>query len=229
MYEELPQMEEEPVSLNRTRRPPSLSDSYILMPQNVERARSFRLQHLPVQPPMDWKTNMGLKFLFHILLIAIFETIFFFHYVSALEDSGSMATFDSLTNTLAQTCSNLTYAERDFVNTYFGPYVNNSIIDQQASVTLLERLATNRTLLIKSWIYVGAFASIFAGWWGFTFVKRNPIMYKTVCLETLGLVTVLGLYEIMFFTTIILPYQPISSQEVLKKIVTNIQTTCRVF
>jgi hypothetical protein len=200
------------------------------MPQNVERARSFRLHHVPLQPnPIDWKTNMCLKFLFHILLIAMFETIFFFHYVSALEDSGSMATFDSLTNTLTQTCTNLTYAERAFINTYVGPYVNSSIIDQQASNTLIKRLAANQTLLIQSWIYVGTFASIFVGWWGLTFFQKNPIMYQTVCLETLGLVTVLGLYEIMFFSTIILPYQPISSQEVLKNIVENIQSTCRVF
>ena len=102
-------------------RPPALSESFAWSAENVQRANASTtsldllvVQSPPIShqaspqttppPPVAKKPvctearafNAILRFLFHITLISIFESIFFFYYVSSLEDNGINNTVEQL-------------------------------------------------------------------------------------------------------------------------------------
>jgi hypothetical protein len=202
--------------------------------ENIERAKSFHQTDFLVPPDPGPPTvvggaNLVLKFLFHIFLIAVFETVFFFRYVSEMEDGGILNSIQYFSSGLVQSCRNLTVGERAYVNTYLGPYVNASQIQVAGSAMFLQRSGTNAALFVRSWIYVSAFGVVCVAWFLFVVWKKQVVNYRAVCLETIGLVTILALYEIMFFTTIIMPYTPISSQEITANTVLALEDQCRLF
>ena len=216
------------------RRPPSLSDSFMFTAENIERAKSFRQTDTdvppnPGPPTMEICMNLVLKFLFHILLIAVFETVFFFHYVSEMEDGGILSSIQYFSCGLVQTCRNMSTMERVFVNAYIAPYVNTTQIQRVGSAMFLQRTAANSALFVRSWIYVSAFGLVCCGWFVCVFWQYRSVRYGSVCLETIGLVAILALYEIMFFTTIIMPYTPISSQEIAANTVLQLEDQCQLF
>ena len=225
--------------IHHLRRPPSLSDSYATSIQNIERASSFRCRELPIiiernepLPVNDYYeivSNLVLRFLFHIFLISIFETVFFFHYVSLLEDNGILGTIDSFTGTIVQSCSNLTVVERSVINKYIAPYVNVSNIKRIGSSVHYDRLAANHALFVKSWLYVGSIGGLFAFVYSLSYIKHTKINLYAVFVENAGFVCMLAFYEFMFFSTVIVPYTPISSQEILMGTLMQLENECGVF
>ena len=223
------------------RRPPSLSDSFILTTHNIERASSFRYREMPRDPKesidetptiaiieYDNVVTYILQFLFHICLISIFETLFFFHYVSALEDNGIVKTIDSFSNGIVESCSNMTTIEKDILNKYLSSYINASTIKRIGSTMYSTRYSKNYALMIHSWIYVLAISCIFIACYTFAYFKKRKINLNAVFLENIGFVTMLSLYELLFFSTIILPYTPISSQEILMNTVIQLEDQCQI-
>ena len=222
--------------IHRLRRPPSLSDSFVLSPSNIERASSFQAI-LPIHATVEatnehvWETQLLiilLRFLFHITLISIFETIFFFHYVSALEDNGIQNTIGNIVTGTIQSCRNLTIAEQVFINTNLGPYFNLSSIFQNGASTYQLRMRHNASLYLQSWMYVLCISGSFFICLLVAHLRKRTIGIRTIVLDNLGFVTMLGLYEIMFFHSIVFAYSPISSQEVAANILASVQSNCHI-
>ena len=222
--------------IHHLRRPPSLSDSFAFTPSNIERASSFQVI-LPIQPIVDepkenvWETDILitiLRFLFHITLISMFETIFFFHYVSALEDNGIQNTIENILSGTIQSCRNLTIAEQVFINTNLGPYFNLSSIFQNGASTYQLRMSHNATLYVQSWMYVLSISGAFFLCLLVSHMRKKNIQIRTIFLDNIGFVTMLGLYEIMFFHSIVFAYSPISSQEVIANILVSVQSHCHI-
>lgn len=225
--------------IHHLRRPPSLSDSFALSIQNVERAQSFKFlepelpliqteQEIPVRR-WDNVFNTILRFLFHICLISIFETLFFFHYVSTLEDNGIINTMGSFSDSLIDSCQNISNENRSFINQYFGPYVNLFNITQNANIMYNIRIINNNKLYVLSWIYVGAISSAFVMFFTISKILKIKIHLLGLVLENVGFVFMLACYEIMFFSKIIMPYSPISSEEILRNTVYSLENKCGLF
>ena len=222
--------------INKLRRPVSLSDSFAFSTQNVERAMSFRSreQIIPLTQEIrnnhwDFYADLFLRFLFHICLISIFETIFFFHYVSTLEDKGIVSTIQTFSNVLIDSCENIPISEQTYINLYIGPYVNSSYIKQEGVEMYNLRLFKNNQLFIRSWLYVGAIGITFIVFYCISILLKLKINIKILVLENIGFVTMLALYELMFFSTIIMPYSPISPQEILQNTIQSLESQCGLF
>jgi hypothetical protein len=100
------------------RRPPSYSDSLLYLPETIS-AEPFIKTDTWVKPPAinesidsplelvvsnrdytpseKWY-NRFMGFGLHLTLISLFETVFFFHFVSQSEDAGLQSTVDSYVN-----------------------------------------------------------------------------------------------------------------------------------
>ena len=227
--------------IHHLRRPPSLSDSFAQTAQNIERAMSFKFreqkqnQELPFirevvqENHLDSYVDLLLRFLFHISLISVFETIFFFRYVSTLEDTGIINTMNSFSTSLIQSCTNISLSERTIINLYIGPFINRTKVLENGIYMFGVRQLKNNQLLIRSWVYVGSMGSIFAIFYILAKAKKMNINMYTLIFENLGFVTMLALYEFMFFSTIIMPYAPISSQEILLNTVLSLESQCGLF
>jgi len=238
----------------RLRRPPSLSESFAWDPENVERAlrnvtsgtsinllvtqESPQSQTTPPQPTLSssstkehsayepFLVNTFLRFLFHITLISIFESVFFFLYVSTLEDNGIKTTISDLTDNFISSCSNYTSLEKNITNDLLLLFVNASQVIQDGNDAFNKRFTTNNLLFVKSWIYVGSVSGLFGALVLYATLRKLKIFWKELVLENIGLVTMLGLYEYMFFSTIIFPYTPVSASEIERNLVLNLQSSC---
>lgn len=229
------------------RRPPSLSDSFTFSKQNIERASSFHtlldiekhsIQETPPLPeqPIEVRTycaesflcNLLLRFLFHIVLISIFETFFFFQYVSKLEDTALTGTIGGFTNTLVNSCSNLTRIQQNYINEYITPYLNISSILQNGQNEYVRRLAHNHILFLYSFLYIGILSSVFLISLCIAYYRHLKIHIRGIFLENAGFILFLGMYEYMFFSNIIVPYSSITSSEIVKNTVLQIESTCRI-
>lgn len=238
----------------RQRRPLSLSESFAHSPVNIERAASTNSLTLLVEerssptqdtspvaavaavPPITAApaicfseaeiVGLVLRFLFHITLISIFETVFFFIYVSTLEDSGILKTIHSLTDGFVQSCTNLTPIETVIADDLLSPFFNVTQIGQDASAVYTTRSRYNASLFRNAWIYVGGLAGLFLLGTAYSRYRKIPVVWRALLLENIGLVTLLAVYEYMFFTTIIFPYSAISAQEIEQQLVLELQSQC---
>lgn len=216
------------------RRPPSLSESCAWNDFNVHRASEFFSEvssESPVEQnlPNDSElfiVNTVLRFLFHITLISIFETIFFFMYISTLEDSGITKTIDYFISSAVSSCTNLTDGERNITNIFLDLFLNTTQIADQAQNSFYQRSMVNHHLFQRAWVYVGIVSGLFVLLTIYSCIRRIRIVWKPLILENIGLVTLLAAYEYMFFSTIIFPFEPLSAQEISENAVLQLQSSC---
>jgi hypothetical protein len=180
--------------------------------------------HTPAEKWFNRIMSLGV----HITLISLFETIFFFQFVSVSEDTGLKSTIDSYVNNILTTCHNWTSEQHIIINDILSVLVNVTQVDENGSRSASNRHAFNSSLQLQSWMYfVGLMSSILIG--GFLGSHASlRIAYKRILVENIIMVTLLGLYEWTFFETIIYNYQNISPPEIDQFVVGQLQTTCNL-
>ncbi len=214
-------------------RPPSYSDSFLVLAQPLQQPsqKPIEVPISAIKPQFDfvWWYEKLVSLCIHISLIALFETIFFFQFISKSEDSGLLKTIDKYVYGLADSCynwsPNVTIPVNDILLLFIDPR-NVSLIATDAANS---RTAYNTNLQIQAWIYfivltafTGVLSSI-AVW------KRLKFHWKRVFIENIAMVALLGIYEFAFFRTIIYNYVSLSVPEIDEHIVTILHTMCRFF
>lgn len=252
---ELKTVESMPGSINalvstnkRLRRPPSLSESFAWTPENIERANlvplipsSEKLSVLPeeVPPPTSPEptkhfkyekqiVEVVIKLLLHITLIGIFETLFYFLYVSSLENNGIEKTVNTFINNAATSCTNLSYLEIQVIDTILNPFINASQVIMKGNSEEIERMEYNGEISKRAWAYVGGLMGLFVLVTGYIIKRKIPVNWRYIILENVGMVVLLALYELMFFNTIIYPYEPISTDEIARNAIQKLQISCGI-
>ena len=237
---------------HRLRRPPSLSESFAWTPENVERAVQSRNssstqlnmmvveaspqvspQPSPTTPPQEspWSVKLVhgvLRLTFHLTLISVFETLFFFFYVSTMEDSGIQRTVGGFVNGAVTACVNFTEPEKVIVNDLLSALINATSVIQTGEQTYTTRMAYNRNLLNQAWIYVGGLSGFFMMLVGLAQCQKIRIKWRSVIFENMLMITLLALYEYVFFITIITPYQPVTANEIAMNAVQSLQSQCGI-
>jgi hypothetical protein len=230
-------------SAHKMRRPPSLSESFAWTPANLTRAAASgtslnllvmpqqsppQQPHQPPQAPPLWHKAVivSLKFTFHITLISIFESIFFFLYVSTLEDNGINLTIDYFTNNVVAVCANFTPIERNITNDFLNVFINSANIIANGNAEQIVRSTANSKLFNRAWYYVGALSFLFIIVTAFAVYQKIKIRWYKLLLENFGLVLMLAAYEYMFFSTIIFMYAPLSGAEIGRNVVYMLRRQC---
>jgi hypothetical protein len=167
-----------------------------------------------------------LRFLLHISLIAFFETIFFFKFVSVDEDKGITQITDFYTNKVINSCNNLSTDEISFLNSILEKIVNVTTINSAGLNSAKERYNENQELYKKSWTYFAAITGCFILLSLFSSLRKYKIRWPYMFIENLIFVTMLGVYEFIFFLNIIKQYGALTPQEITMGFVDGLQTTC---
>jgi hypothetical protein len=220
----------------RSKRPYAFSDTILIAPHIAQTVTQPSNTQLDVRfslfkPRFDtaWWVDKCISLTAHICLISLFETIFFFQYVSKSEDSGLLSAIDSYVGSIAQDCStlplNVTYDMRALV-TALVPLMNMSAA---AAFATQERAAYNYALQAQSWGYFGGLLGVFGGLIGIARCKSYKIQIRRIIAENLALVALLGVYEYVFFRTIVYNYTTLSHAELTWKVILNLNSTCPVF
>ena len=236
---------------NRLKRPPSLSESFAWTPDNIARANLFPLissverldvvpedittmEELEVKPGIvHWKyekqiTEIFIKLLLHIVLISIFETLFYFLYVSSLENNGIVTTVNTFINNAVTTCENMSPLQIQIIDDFLDPYINASQVIEKGDNEESQRMVYNELISRRAWAYVGGLLGLFVVVTGYIKWRRIKINWRYIIFENTAMVGLLALYEVMFFNTIIYPYHPVSTDEIARDAVEKFQSSCGI-
>jgi len=228
------------------KRPPSLSDSNIYLGDyKFESVEEFNLQihsydknlgfitdsqivEKPVVSLLAIIFDYAMRFNFHILLISIFEILFYFHFVSKDEDAGILDTTAYYTESIINSCTNLTGIEIIYLNSILNKIVNSSQILTSGDEYAKLRLIQNTNIYNLSLTYVGIIGFVQLGLLTINYLCKFQIHWKHIILENFALVGFLGLYELMFFETIIKKYNAETPQEISALFVSGLQGQCKL-
>lgn len=180
---------------------------------------------------IEYKTyalEISVKLLLHITLISIFETLFYFLYISSLENNGIEWTINEFTNEIVKGCESMTYDQIQKINSVLEKYINMSTVVTEGNSQESLRIVYNNVILNHAWIYIGICSGLF--FMVSTYIKCNHIKinWMHIIFENTAMVTMLGLYELVFFNTIIYPYQPISKDEIERNTLEKLNQMCGI-
>lgn len=217
------------------RRPPSYSDSFIV--------RSPSIQAVPILEPLfldgiahgeeaqeiekydktcdflEFPTLFVIKGSLHIFFISVFETAFYFLYISQSENAGILRAIDAYYQPLIASCSKWPNTTRELILDVMKFSLNKSQIDSDGLTSNIQRTAFNRSLLNTSIWYSGACVIAFCMAFAVIRYKGIEIKWRPLILEHLAFIGVLALYEYFFYITIIYNYTTISTPEINRYIV----------
>ena len=171
---------------------------------------------------LDTAHRWSIRFTLHLSLIAIFETVFFWNVVAQSEDDALTSLIGSYTGGIVSSLSNLTAADRNATAIIFNALINAANVNAQGLAAATERNDYNTALLARSWTYFGATLGLCALLSALAKIRKLPIQWRHVVLENVALVTLLGIYEWMFFHTVVFRYRAVSIEELDRNIVNEI-------
>jgi len=180
----------------------------------------------PSPPQTNPIHGYALRFSIHLTLISLFETLFFWKFVSKTEDAVLINLINDYTSGFMNACSGLTDSQRAMLRELVDRAINPASVDVAAIAAMQQRDLINNALLQNSWIYFGGLLTTVAGLSAWGIFRRYKTDWPAIVGENLGLVTLLGLYEWMYFSTIILKYQAISMPELDRMVLDNFQASC---
>jgi len=170
--------------------------------------------------------SYSLRFSLHLTLISLFETLFFWSFISKSEDAALINLIDNYATGLLSKCTNLTINQQTVLKEIIDTFINQNAVDTAGIDALNERTAINNVLIRNSWIYVGALLTLFTTLSTVGHLKRYKTEWSLLIGENVALVVLLGLYEWMYFSTIVLQYQAISMPELDKMVMDKFQDQC---
>ena len=205
-------------------RPISFSEGHIRIPELHETLTVSEPNTEPNPEPNPEPTpkleEHALRFAFHLTLISAFETLFFWQFVAPTEDAALIGLVNGYTGGL---CQGITPAQQNATQAIFAALHNQTgAIRIAGTVAAQSRTDYNRGLIQQSWFYFGCLTIVFC----LLAVGVRSVNWRTLLVENLVLVTLLGLYEWMFFSTIVLRYQSISMPELNVMILNTVASRC---
>ena len=168
----------------------------------------------------------AVRFIFHIVLISLFETLFFWFFISRTEDAALETLVSSYTSNLLSACHNLTPSERTALLDIMNLFINPNATAAAAAAAAADRAAFNGVLLRNSWLYFGGGVGLFLATAGAAAWRRLQVRWGHVFAENLVLVLMLGVYEWMFFSTVVLQYRAVTPPELDGMVVAQLEAAC---
>jgi hypothetical protein len=116
--------------------------------------------------------------------------------------------------------------EIQLVDDLLEPFLNSTQIIAAGDQEAATRATYNKNISNQAWYYVGALSGIFILAIAYVKKRKIAIAWRAIVLENVAMVCLLALYELMFFDTIIYPYEPISTKEIGRNAVQKLQNVC---
>jgi hypothetical protein len=183
------------------------------------------IRDIDVKPPSHWPLlkEKALSIGLHVALIATFETLFFFQFVSGLADKGVVSVVDKYSNLLFGGCSNLTFPDRLQLLEVLDSLANKTGISLEYEKAIESRRVNNGRLLMGTWLFTGG---LYAAWAITALLLRKGQPWTTILLENVAMISVLAVYEAVFVNVVVLNYDSITVPEIDQLIFNNAYAAC---
>jgi hypothetical protein len=172
-----------------------------------------------------YSCKRSIMFMLHLGLISLFEIIFFFNIVSVYEDNALINIMSTFTQSIPGICTSLNVTDKEIFTYVFRSFVNIKQINYNAQNAFEIRNKYNSKLVLISWMYFLGVIVINLILLICKFFLKFKINLVRIFFDNIIMIILLGLYEFLFFRTVILQYQSISTEELTKTIV-NQFTNC---
>ena len=186
----------------------------------------------PIIPkvPIDYGQiiiNKVCSFTLHLLLIAGFEIIFFNFFISSYETNSIVSLVDQVTVPLINACYTLNNSTKIIVDNYINSIINETIINNNAVQDYTHRLYVNNIIFNMSIYYLIGIFVLLIGIIisNFVYFKRQ-IQFIVIITDNIIMISILGIYEYVFFKNIVFKYQMIYPNEIIKNVIENILYNC---
>jgi hypothetical protein len=221
-------------------RPPSYSDSFFFMPVEhsydtlsilSDKQDDIYVQledrYTPDSKCLVW-TIRSLSFAFHIFLIGIFESLFFFLFISKSEDKGIQEIIQNYINGILSQCGGWSANQTNTISNMLILFINATQVKTSALDATNGRTSHNATLEIQAWLYVICMFTCICCGAAIARFNKMKIPWQRILIENFIMVALLGVYEFAFFKTIIYNYRSLTVEELNGYIVTQLQGTCNL-
>ena len=233
--------------MTRIKRPPSYSDSFLYIHngtsdftigdpvpllQTAGPSLSSIITETEEQPipshysPCEKWYNRLLGFGVHIFLLSLFETVFFFQYISQSENAGLQKTVDGYVNGILSSCGSWSQNVTMDMNEALSLFLNVSDITEQGQQAFYNRITFNQALEVQAWMYVlGLFVAVLlSGGMGYKAGLR--LAWRRILIDNGIMIVLLAVYEWTFFKTIIYRYENLSLPEINQALINQLQNQC---
>jgi len=170
----------------------------------------------------------GIRFSVHIVLLSVFESLFFWKFVSVSEDDALNKLVNGYIEGTLDSCPRWNATERFIVSTFVDLLFNKTSIDKAGVSAANERNAFNAILFRNSWVYVACLAALLIVLCVWALIRKRHVPWTHIFLENLALIVILGLYEFLFFRTIVLVYRAVSGAELVRFSASDSHNNCSV-
>lgn len=167
-----------------------------------------------------------LGFIFHLVLISVFELLFFNYYIIQYENNALISLSNSLINPIITSCQKLSNTSKIIVDGFINIFVNETTITNVALSDYNTRLIFNNKLFIQSIMYSSGVILVFLLLLSLNCYFRIKINYLVIILDNLVMICILGIYEYLFFKNIVFSYAMMSPNELIKNIMVNLLQSC---
>lgn len=182
---------------------------------------------IPSKNIMIYVLKKLFMFMFHLTLISIFEIIFFFFIVSIFENKGIIGIINNFFNQVPGICNNMNFYQKEYFTNVFNSIVNTTVVNENSIIASTSRIIYNNKLFLNAWIYFLIIIGIDILLLIIKICYKIKINFKKIILENIAMIVILGIYEYLFFKSIILLYKNISQDELIKLIMEEF-TNCLI-
>jgi len=165
-------------------------------------------------------------FLFHLVLISVFELLFFNYYIIQYENNALISLSDSLIGPITNTCQTLSPFSKTLIDDVINIFINETTVNDNAENDFNNRQIVNQKIYQKSIIYCLGVISLFLFTLSLNIVFRQKINFVTIILDNLVMIMILGIYEYIFFKNIVFGYLIMGPNELLKNIMDTLLYKC---
>ena len=161
-------------------------------------------------------------YVLHLMLISLFETMFYFNYVSVEEDNGITGQIIGLIEPIGEICEDLSEGIREEIKERLEGF--NSSIYEDAYNERMEynnRLRKDAMMIVYVMIVICCIIGIVL-----YIVDKKRLSWKQMILDTIVMVGVLGIYEYSFFMKYVSKYKVIGTSEIEWKIRNYLISAC---
>lgn len=155
----------------------------------------------------------SLLFFTHLFLISLFEILFFNYFISGYEDLALNKLIISITQNLNNGCNNLNIQDKELIGYIFNNIVDINSLYNASQNAIVQREIYNKKLFNLAWYYFGGllFLNILLISLNLYYKKAK---LKKILIDNFIMICILGLYEYLFFSTIVLKYENMSTPEI---------------
>lgn len=152
----------------------------------------------------------------HLLLLSIFEPIFYFSYVINIESNAMLSELDGYINYAVniynkEFSEELKYQIYTKLNLLYNTY--DYIIDQNIVESKKKNLKIEEKLKITAAYYSLSIGLILLLLILCSLPIFNKIKWKIIILENMMMILIFGLYEYLFFKNVVMKYDPVTDED----------------